>query len=171
MRRLAVVGTILAVVMLSGMALGQEAANENQDRGVRFYGLGPRVGGSINPDQFVFGGHADFGDPFPHVAWLLPVVEIGIGDDQTLTSVGTDLLYRLYDRWGAWTPYLGGELALLIDNVDLPNGTNETSTDIGFMGIFGVQKGLGDNLFALEMKFQVVDSPDFKVAAIWTFGH
>jgi|GEM_PF-368346 hypothetical protein len=171
MRRLAVVGVILAVAVLSRGAAGQEAKDENQNRGVRFYGLGPRAGFSIDPDQFVFGGHADFGDPFPHITWLLPVVEIGIGDNQTLTSIGTDLLYRLYDRWGAWTPYLGGELDFLIDNVDLPDGTNDTSTDIGLMGIFGVQKGLGDNLFALEMKFQIVDSPNFKLAAIWTFGH
>ena len=171
MRRLALVGMILGLMALSQVATGQDTTQENQNRGVRFYGLGPRAGASINPDQFVFGGHADFGDPFPHITWLIPVVEIGIGDDQTLTSVGTDLLYRLYDRWGAWTPYLGGELAFLVDNVDLPNGTNDTSTDIGFEGIFGVQKGLGDNLFALEMKFQIVDSPDFKVAAIWTFGH
>jgi len=171
MRRFVVAGVILALVILVQVAAGQESQTQSPNRGIKFYGLGPRAGFSINPDQFVFGGQADFGDPFPHFTWLIPVVEIGIGDDQTLTSVGTDLLYRLYDRWGAWTPYLGGELDFLVDNVDLPDGTNDTSTDLGFMGIFGVQKGLGDNAFALEMKFQIVDSPDFKVAAIWTFGH
>ena len=167
MRRFVVMGAIIAIATLSRSA----GAQDSPDRGVKFYGLGPRVGFSVNPDQFTFGGHADFGDPFPHFTWLIPVVEIGIGDEQTVTSIGTDLLYRLYDRWGAWTPYLGAEIDFLIISVDEPGGTNDTSTDIGLMGQFGVEKGLGDNRFALEMKFQLVDAPDLKVAAIWTFGH
>jgi hypothetical protein len=170
MRRFVVLG---ALVVLAGLARGATAAETQaaEDRGVRFYGLGPRVGFSINPDQFTFGGQADFGDPFPHFNWLFPVIEVGIGDSQTLTSIGTDLLYRLYDRWGVWTPYLGGEIDFLIDSVDTPGGGNDTSTDLGLMGIFGVEKGIGENRFALEMKFQLADSPDLKVAAIWTFGH
>lgn len=167
MRRFVVMGAIILIATLSRSAVAQDTP----ERGVKFYGLGPRVGFSVNPDQFTFGGHADFGDPFPHFTWLIPVVEIGIGDDQTLTSIGTDLLYRLYDRWGAWTPYLGAELDFLIISADNPDGTNDTATDIGLMGQFGVEKGLGDNRFALEMKFQLVDAPDLKVAAIWSFGH
>ena len=171
MRRLVVLGGLVVLAVLARGALAAETQAPPQNRSVRFYGLGPRVGFSINPDQFTFGGHGDFGDPFPHFNWLLPVVEIGIGDSQTMTSIGSDLLYRLYDRWGVWTPYLGGEIDFLINSVDKPGGGNDTSTDLGLMGIVGMEKGIGDNRFALEAKFQLADSPDFKVAAIWTFGH
>ena len=109
----------------------------------------------------------DFGDPFPHFTWLIPVVEIGIGDNETLTSIGTELFYRFYDRWGAWTPYVGSELALQIKSVD----NHDSDTQLGLMGLFGVEKGLGDSRFALELKFKLVDAPDFKFMATWTFGH
>jgi hypothetical protein len=40
------------------------------------------------------------------------------------------------------------------------------------MGVFGVEKGIGaDNRFGVELKFQIVDSPDLKLVAHWTFGH
>jgi hypothetical protein len=164
MRRIVVLAAVAAVLAGAGNAAAQQA---QEDRGVRLYGLGPRIGLSINPDQFVFGGHLDFGDPIPHFTWLIPVVEIGVGDDRTVTSIGSDLYYRFYDRWGAWTPYVGGELALLINSVD--NGDDDTQ--LGFMGLLGVEKGIGDNRFALEVKIKLVDTPDFKFMGTWTFGH
>ena len=168
MRRIVVLAAAAAILVGTGNAAAQE--QEQESRGVRLYGLGPRVGLSIDtndPDQFVLGGQMDFGDPFPHFTWLIPVVEIGIGDHETLTSIGTDLFYRFYDRWGAWTPYVGSELALQIESVD----NHESDTQLGLMGLFGVEKGLGDSRFALELKFKLVDAPDFKFMASWTFGH
>jgi hypothetical protein len=154
-----------------GLAAGTLAA-EAQDRTVGFHGLGPRVGFSIDPDQFVFGGHADFGDPFPSITWLLPVVEIGVGDDATVTTIGTDMFYKFSDRWGAWTPYAGAEVAFLIASVELPGGDDDTDTDLGLMGLFGVEKGIGEeNRFSMEVKFELVDAPDVKFLVSWTFGH
>lgn len=160
---------VFVTLGLLGLLLGATAARA-ENREVRFYGLGPRVGFSLDPDQFVFGGHADFGDPFPHTTLLLPVIEVGVGDHQTVTSIGTDLLFKFTNRWGAWNPYLGGELAFIVDNYDAP-GSN-TKTDLGLMGIFGVEKGIGrENRFAVEMKFELVDAPNLKFMAVWTFGH
>ena len=165
-----VFSVLVGAILSASGATAQDTTK--QDRSVGFHGLGPRVGVSIDPDQFVFGGHGDFGDPFPHTTLLFPVVEIGVGDDVTLTSIGSDLLFKLTNRWGAWNPYLGGELAFIIRNRDLGNGNDKTSTDLGLMGVVGVEKGIGpSNRFALEMKFDLVDSPDFKFAALWTFGH
>lgn len=141
------------------------------ERGVRFYGLGPRVGFSLEPDQFVFGGHADFGELFTNANLVLPVIEIGVGSDFTVTSIGSDLLYRFADRFGEWTPYAGGELAFIISSFDLPNGNSETNTDLGLSGVVGVDKMIGDaNRFGVELKIGFVDSPDFKLMATWTFG-
>lgn len=169
MRR--VVYLVLAGAMLfAGGANAQDT--KKQDRSVGFHGLGPRVGLSIDPSQFVFGGHGDFGDPFPHTSLLFPVVEIGVGDDRTTTSIGSDLLFRFTNRWGDWNPYIGGELAFIAVNYEVPGGRDDTETDLGLMGVVGVEKGIGSsNRFAVEMKFVIVDAPDFKFAAIWTFGH
>ena len=165
MRSVLVLTTFMVVLGLAGGA-------QAQDRDVQFYGLGPRIGFSLEPDQFVFGGHADFGDPFPHTTLLLPVIEIGVGNDATVTSIGSDLLFKFTNRWGAWNPYVGGELAFIITNVNLPGGGDDTNTDIGLSGIFGVEKGIGSvNRFGAEVKIGIVDTPDVKLIAHWTFGH
>jgi hypothetical protein len=167
-----VVFFFLPSILLVAVSAHAEEQSTGPDRGVRFHGLGPRIGVSIDPDQFVFGGHADFGDPLPHLTFLFPVVEIGVGSDATVTSIGTDLIFKFANRWGAWNPYLGGELAFIIASEDVPGGGDKTNTDLGLMGIFGVEKGIGpDNRFAIEMKFELADAPDFKFAALWTFGH
>lgn len=159
------------VLVVVGVLAGAVSAHA-EDRDLRFHGIGPRVGVSFSPDQFVFGGHLDFGDPFPHTNLLLPVIEIGVGDHATVTSLGSDLLFRFRDRWGEWTPYVGGEAAILIITEDVRGGGNDTSSDLGLMGIFGVEKGIGaDNRFGAELKFQIVDTPDLKLIAHWTFGH
>ena len=161
MRKLVFVALILACVGLAGQA-------DAMDREVKFYGIGPRVGLSVDPNQFVFGGHADFGDIFPHTNLLVPVIEIGVGDNVTVTSIGTDLLFRFSDRWGVWTPYLGGEMAFIIANVD----QGDNNTEIGLSGIFGMEKVIGENnRFAAELKLEIIDAPNLKLMAIWAFGH
>lgn len=163
MRRAILVGVLVGLV--SGVGVAAAA-----DRDVRFYGIGPRVGLSIDPNQFVFGGHMDLGDPLPHFNLILPVVEVGVGDNMTLTTVGSDLLFRFSDRWGVWTPYVGSELAFVFSN---PYGVHgDTDVDLGLTGIFGVEKGIGaNNRFAAELKFEIIDSPNVKMLATWTFGH
>lgn len=166
MRRMVMLFVVLGMTTVTLTA-------EAEQRPLRFYGIGPRVGLSIDPDQFVFGGHADFGDLFPQTNLLFPVVEVGIGNDVTLASVGGDLLFRFIDNWGEWTPYAGGELALIFVSVDTPAGSNidGTNTELGVSGIFGVEKGIKDNnKFALELKIGFVDTPDIKFTALWTFG-
>lgn len=159
---------LLTLGILGLLTAPNSARAENRE--VRFYGLGPRVGFSLDPNQFVFGGHADFGDPFPHTTLLVPVVEIGVGDHETVTSIGSDLLFKFLNRWGDWNPYVGGELAFIVTNFDAP--ARSTNTDLGLMGLFGVEKGIGqENRFAVEAKLQVIDSPRIKFIAIWTFGH
>ncbi len=161
---------IMLGTLLLGLTLGTGEARA-QDRSVRFHGLGPRVGLSIEPNQVVFGGHADFGDPFPHTNLLLPVVEIGVGDNLTTTSLGSDLLFRFTDRWGVWTPYLGGEGAFIFTSANEDKG-NGTDTRFGISGIFGVEKVIGQsNRFAAELKFEIVNAPNVKLMAIWAFGH
>lgn len=174
MRSINLLTSVMTIFLIGGLLAAPAASAQDQagDRDVRFHGLGPRVGLSITPNQFVFGGHADFGDPLPHTNLLLPVVEIGVGDNVTTTSLGSDLLFRFSDRWGVWTPYLGGEGALIITSVSNAHGNDASDAKLGLSGIFGVEKVIGEsNRFAAELKFEIVNAPNVKLMAIWAFGH
>ena len=135
MRSIRLLSMVLTFLFI-GTLVSAPAARA-QDREVRFHGLGPRVGLSITPNQFVFGGHADFGDPLPHTNLLLPVIEIGVGDNLTTTSIGSDLLFRFSDRWGVWTPYLGGEAALIITSLSNSRGGTTPTPISGSPGSSG----------------------------------
>jgi hypothetical protein len=165
---------ILLGVSTAVSALAQDLPSN--DRGVRFHGLGPRLGVSIDPGQFIFGAQADFGDPFPHGTWLFPVIEVAMGEDRTLTYIGTDLLLKMARKSEAWNPYLGGELAFIIDHRNLVAGDGTTDTSFGFLGLIGIEKVFGaENRFSVEVKADlsnnIVDTPDFKLITSWTFGH
>ena len=163
MRRSVVMGVVAAV--LTAVGAGAVEARE-QALGLR--GFGPRIGVSLDPNQIVIGGHGDFGDLFPQTTWLLPVLEVGLGDNVTIVSLGTDLLIRSRDRTGDWNPYGGGELALLFTSTD---GGADCS-DLGLSGVVGLEKEIsGSHRFATELKFSVIDAPSVKLTAIWTFAN
>jgi hypothetical protein len=161
-RRLTLLLLVLGCTVLAGPAAAET------ERGVRFHGIGPRVGLSIDPNQLVLGAHADLGDPFTHTNLLLPVVEIGVGNNRTTTLIATDLLFRFRDRWGAWTPYAGGEAGFFFENMN----QDDDDTRMVMSGIIGVEKVVsGTGRFAGEVKFSLIDAPGVKLLAIWAFGH
>lgn len=134
--------------------------------GPGLHGIGPRVGVSFGPNQFVFGGHGDFGDLFPQTRWVLPVVEVGLGDGETWVTVGTDLLFHPDTEYGGWTPYVGGELAF-----QFASAGGEDLTELGLLGVVGASRPVAEtNRFGLELKFGIIDSPNARLLAVWTFG-
>jgi len=161
---------VMFVIALALAPAGAHAERETEAGSeIGFRGWGPRVGVSINPDQFHFGAHLDFGNFAQHVRFQ-PNFEMGFGDGLTLTTINAEAAYRFLSRWDAWTPYLGGGLGANIKSYD--NGDFESQTDVGVNAIAGLEKGLsnGDRFF-LEAKFSLNDIPDAKVTAGWTFYH
>jgi hypothetical protein len=158
---------LVCIVIAIGTAAAAVSA-EAREQALGLRGFGPRVGVSLDPNQIVLGGHGDFGDLFPQTTWLLPVLEVGLGDNVTVVSLGTDLLIRGRDRTEAWNPYGGGELALLFTSTD---GGRDNS-DLGLSGVLGLEKGISrSHRFATEIKFSVIDAPNVKLTAIWTFAN
>ena len=165
MRRLVV---CLAFLVAVGGAVPAAAQDET---GLRIRGIGPRVGVSISPHQFVFGGHLDLGDILPFTTLRFPVLEMGLGDNLWMGSAAVDLYYRFQDRWVGWTPIAGGEVAYYFGSLDLPDGANENFSDLGLVGILGLEREVGgNNRFGVELKLGFLDAPDFKFLAVWTFG-
>ena len=122
--------------------------------------FGLRVGVSADPDQFYFGGHANIG-PVAEQFWFRPNIEVGIGDDVTLTAFNFDLVYRLPLKRNQWQLYAGGGPAL-----NVRRRSNDTSPEGGFNIVLGVEHTRG--LFA-ELKVGALDSPDFKFGIGYTF--
>lgn len=136
---------------------------------VGFRGWGPRLGLTMDPDQFHFGAHLDFGQFARHVRFQ-PNIEVGLGDDITLIATNFEASYRFRENWDVWTPYLGGGIGLNYVSVDGPG--DNSNTDVGVNVLGGIERGLsnGDRFFT-ELKLGVVDSPDAKVTVGWTFYH
>jgi hypothetical protein len=138
-------------------------------RPVRFHGIGPRLGLTINPDQFHVGGHIDLGD-LTNNLMMQPNLEIGFGDNVTTVAPSFEVDYRFRSDWGAWTPYLGGGAGPVFYSAK--NGGS--SSKLGVYLQFGIGKGSSGSEsghFFVEGKLGLADAPDFKATVGWTFGH
>ena len=80
--------------------------------------------------------------------------------------------YRFRSDWDSWGPYLGGGIGVNITSSDEDGVTDESDTEVGVNALFGVERGLssGDRFF-VETKVGLVDAPDWKFTAGWTFYH
>jgi hypothetical protein len=160
-----------SAALLAGAALLAPAEAPAGDPHFRYSGAGPRIGVSLGPHQLTGGGHVDWGDVFTQTRVFLPVVEIGLGDNQFLASFGTEMFYRFVGAMGSWTPYAGGELALILGNREIPElDDNENFSDLALLGVLGLERPVTQGgRFAFEIKIGLVDAPDVKLLAYWTF--
>ena len=123
-------------------------------------GVGVRAGASADPDQFYFGGHYETG-PLADRVHFRPNVELGVGNDVTTVAGNLELVYKLPFRRHPWSVYGGGGPA--INFYDFDAGSE---TEGGFNILGGLEHR--DGLF-FEVKFGMIDSPDFKVGIGYSF--
>jgi len=153
--------TTLIVSLMTGSAFAN-----SRDRSFGYYGWGPRVGLSVDPDQLVIGGHIDMGEPIAHLR-LQPNLEVGFGDDITNFEINAPLHFRFSDPIDVWSPYAGLELGYSIYFVD----GSDDGADLGVKVVGGFERHLGDgNKFFLEAKAGLSDEvADWKFLVGWTF--
>ena len=134
-----------------------------------FTAFGPHFGFSSGPDQFVVGGHLQFGDIAPSLDFV-PSLDLGFGDNSTVISINGDFRYRL-DTGTRWQPYLGGGVGVHFVSIDNAGpGIDDSRTDAGghFLGGADVATKGGSRFF-VEGRFGFSDAPDFKALAGWSF--
>jgi len=128
--------------------------------------VGVRAGASADPNQFFFGAHIETKEIAPHVTFR-PNVEIGFGDDMTALSANFEVVYSIPLKRQPWRVYVGGGPAANFYFFNDGSG-NGDDTDFGgginFVG--GLQHRGG---FFTEIKFGVIDSPDFKFTVGYAF--
>ncbi|PYQ10974.1 MAG: hypothetical protein DMH00_09450 [Acidobacteria bacterium] len=154
--------------LLIGLVLLSLAAPASAER-LGYYGLGPRVGVSDNPDQIVAGMQFNFGEFVPRLRFQ-PNFEVGIGDDFTLVSVTAPVHYR-YKVNANLVPYAGGGITVLFRDHDLNDGRNDRDLAIAAKAVGGVEWPLqGNRQFFLELNLGAGDNQDAELLAGWMFG-
>lgn len=121
--------------------------------------FGVRAGASVDPDQFVFGGHFE-SKPLVDRLRFRPNVEVGVGDGATLLAFNFEFAYHFPSRQ-PWSVYAGGGPAL-----NLLFSEGEDHTGGGFNLLLGIQHRRG--LFG-EVKVGTIDSADFKITVGYVF--
>ena len=121
-------------------------------------GAGVRVGLSIDPDQFYFGGHLERG-PIVENLWFRPNLEIGIGSDRTLIGLNIEFAYWIALQSSLWNFYVGAGPAInILIFGDGPPG-RDNDVEAGFNMLLGFAH---DDGFFTELKVGAFDSPDLK---------
>ncbi len=157
--------TLIALLALGTLTTLTVSADA---RTAGYHGIGPRLGMTVNPDQFHFGGHIDFGDLADRLM-MLPNIEIGVGDNLTTVAPSFELDYRFRSDWGVWTPYLGGGIGPIFYSAK----GGGSASEFGLYAQFGIGKGSSKSEsghFFIEGKLGLADAPDFKATIGWTFG-
>jgi hypothetical protein len=157
---------IVITSLIIGFLCSLTAFGGNRPTG--YYGIGPRVGFTINPDQVHFGGQIDFGEIATNLM-MVPNLEIGFGDNVTTIAPSFELDYRFRSDWGVWSPYLGGSMGPIFYSAK--HGDSDTKFGLYLQG--GIMKGLSgrnSGYFFIEGKLGMADAPDAKFTVGWTFA-
>ena len=161
-----------AIALAVGAAVVVAAAPGTGSATLQLTEYGPRAGFSFDPDQFVFGAFADWGELAPLVH-LRSSADIGLGNDFFTFILNGDVTYHFPVAPSSPVQfYAGGGLAFVYldyDAPDIPGVTidfDTSTTDIGVNQALGVEKDLGGYKNGhLELRIGLVDAPDIKVMA------
>lgn len=127
---------------------------------VRAQDVGVRAGVSADPDQFYFGAHLYTG-PVVERLRFRPNVEVGVGDNLTVTTVNLEFVYPIPFTRSPWRMLVGAGPALVFASHD---GFHHSGA--GFNILFGAEHRDG---FFTEVKVGALDSPDLKFGVGYTW--
>lgn len=159
-------------IVLGAIVLAAVSAAPSSAAGLGWYGAGPRVGVSSDPDQVFGGAQFDLGE-FTRNLRLQPSVELGVGDDR-VTLYGNFMTAWYFPVKANVTPYAGAQVTASLTNFDNdatpPNG-DDTDTQIGLGAVGGIETRLKSGTrFLAELQVKLTDFPDVRVLVGWTFG-
>ena len=132
---------------------------------LEFSRYGVRAGVSLDPEQFVLGVYAGFGELARNLS-VRPSADLGFGDNVTTLVLNGDLQYSFRDTDWSGVPYVGGGIALSYFNFD--GGGDDTG--IGLNAYAGIERSLADYTSGhLEARLGFDEVPEFKLIAGFGF--
>jgi hypothetical protein len=161
--------TILLALAVIASISATTAAAEAQE-GPAFHGWGLRAGVSDRPDQFLVGLQADFGELIENLRFE-PNVELGLGDDQTILSVGAPVFYR-WPESGRFDFYGGGGIAVGFvdrDEADDPREDDGVEFVIAPMIAGGLAWPVGESEAGVELAVTANELQNLKLVFRWMF--
>lgn len=137
--------------------------------GIRWEGMGVRVGLSSSPDQIFGGAHFNLGYFAPNVRFR-PSIDLGVGDHRDLLQALAEAHY-VFSKVQVWKPYVGGGVGFTHVRFHDNDHGDDSDTSISIAGVGGVETRLrSGTTFLIEGKVGFGDDdPDFKVAAGWSW--
>lgn len=161
MKRSVLASLLLLLVLAPATALAARAQRS----------LGPEIGFSSDPSQVVFGAHLCFGGGASHLDFV-PGVDVGLGDNVTLTALNGDFHYRFKVSGATWQPYAGAGVSLYSASYNGPFGDafGGSSTFGGGNLIVGadIPTDRGSS-FSVEARLALGDGPSFRLMGAWNF--
>ena len=129
---------------------------------------GIRAGVSVDPEEFVFGGHVE-SDPLVDRLVFRPNAEVGVGDNRVLISLNFEFVYKVPLEDNPWVVYVGAGPALNITSFGDEGRRGRDDTDVG--GGFNILVGLEHpgGLFT-EFKVGAIDSPNLRFTVGYSFN-
>jgi len=127
-------------------------------------GWGVRFGFGDDPDQGIVGGQYDLGEVAPRVH-VVPLVEVGFGDDHTVLSFAGFALYHFKGNEKI-NPYAGGgiEAGLIDRDDDLPGNGDDEDFEIQVDFVGGLRFPMkSDREFFIELIIGTGDLHDAQI--------
>ena len=122
--------------------------------------IGPYGGYGQQPDQFFFGGRAEFGRFGPAV--FSPGIDVGFGDNTTVTTINVDLKWYLLPLPDTGLYFYGAAGPTLVA---------AGGSEVGISLAAGMHVPMhGSNRYNLEVRFGFGDIPDLRILAAVMFG-
>ena len=146
------------------------AATAEAQEGVGFRGWGLRAGVSDRPDQILVGVQADLGELIDKLSFE-PNLELGVGDDQTIFSLGAPVFYRMPES-GPFDIYGGGGIALGFvdrDEADDPGKDDGLEFVIAPMLAGGLTWPVGESEAGVELAVTANELQNVKLVFRWMF--
>jgi hypothetical protein len=154
---------------LLALAIFVTTAAQAQE-GPAFHGWGVRAGVSDRPDQFLVGVQADFGELINNLRFE-PNVELGVGDDQRILSLGAPVFYR-WPETGPFDFYGGGGIAVGFvdrDEADDPGEDDGLEFVIAPMLAAGLAWPVGESEAGVELAVTANELQNVKLVFRWMF--
>ncbi len=170
-RTLIVIGLALGLAASASAATKRSTTTVYHSTAIAGTTIGPRIGFSVNPDQFVVGGQLSTG--FAPGWTLNPSAEIGFGDNATVTAVNFDAQYHFDIQGSTWSPYLGAGIGVNFISIDVPapfSDLHDTVTGVNLIVGTSIPTASTQHLFS-ELRIGAGDSamPDLKGIVGWKF--
>jgi hypothetical protein len=145
---------VLAGIVLFALALAPHPAAAGD--------IGLRAGFSLDPDDFVIGGHYR-SPPIAEYLYFVPSAEVGFGD-VTMLAFNGDLHY-LFETSSRLHPYVGAGMTI---NWFDTEGRSGSQTEVGGGILGGVMLGeTSHGRLFFEVKLGLGDVPDAKFLVGW----